>query len=173
MRASIHSSRRSWRSKRRLPSLAFWGIALCMASARSACAQAAPLNTHTAMKLDAAERRHVIDAAAASLRAHYFDGALGRKMANALLAHERDGDDNAAIDGSAFAAFISSRMMPGRAGRAAKKSASNSGKNGRPQSSSSMESRIQRGSKYRETGWANRNSGLIVAIRNSLDPCFE
>jgi hypothetical protein len=87
-----------------------WVIALCMASARSAGAQAAPLNTHTAMKLDAAERRHVIDAAAASLRAHYFDRALGRKMANALLAHERDSDDNAAIDGSAFAALLTRQM---------------------------------------------------------------
>jgi peptidase S41-like protein len=61
-------------------------------------------------KLDAAERRRVLDAAIADVGQHYFDKAVGRKIADALRAREKAGDDDAAVDGEAFAALLTKQM---------------------------------------------------------------
>jgi hypothetical protein len=66
--------------------------------------------TGAGVKLDAAERRRVIDAAATNLRMHYVDRPVGRKMADALLAQEKNGDDNAVSDGAAFADLLTRQM---------------------------------------------------------------
>ena len=67
---------------------------------------------HTAQdaSLDAVERQRVISGAIANLKQHYFDRDVAQKMADALLAHEKSGDDNAAADGEAFASLLTSQM---------------------------------------------------------------
>ncbi|MFZ0742863.1 MAG: S41 family peptidase [Terracidiphilus sp.] len=60
--------------------------------------------------LDAVERQRVISGAIANLKQHYFDRDVAQKMADALLAHEKSGDDNAAADGEAFASLLTSQM---------------------------------------------------------------
>ena len=45
-------------------------------------------------QLDAEERRRVVDHAAANLKQFYFDKDVAQKTADALLAHEKNGDDN-------------------------------------------------------------------------------
>jgi len=61
-------------------------------------------------KVDAAERRRVVDAAAAILKKHYIDRGKAQKMADGLLAHEKNGDDDAATDGAGFAALLTRQM---------------------------------------------------------------
>jgi len=60
--------------------------------------------------LDAGERHRVIGAVIANLRQHYVDPEVGRKMAEALLAHEKNGDDDTATDGEAFAGLLTRQM---------------------------------------------------------------
>jgi hypothetical protein len=61
-------------------------------------------------KLDAAERQRVIDAAIAILKKYYIERDDAQKMADALLAHEKGGDDDAVTDGAAFAALLTRQM---------------------------------------------------------------
>jgi hypothetical protein len=61
-------------------------------------------------QVDTAERQRVIETAAANLKQHYFDHAAAQEMANALLAHAKNGDDNAAPTGAAFAALLTTQM---------------------------------------------------------------
>ena len=60
--------------------------------------------------LDAAEKRRVIDGAVANLKQHYVDPYAAEKMADSLLAHEKNGDDNAARDGVTFAGLLTRQM---------------------------------------------------------------
>lgn len=60
--------------------------------------------------IDAAERHRVIEAAAKDLRAFYFDPKVAEKTADALLAQEKNGNDNAASSGGAFAALLTRQM---------------------------------------------------------------
>jgi Peptidase family S41/N-terminal domain of Peptidase_S41 in eukaryotic IRBP len=73
---------------------------------------AAAMNTPAAeaTKLDAAERHLVIDGAIANVKAHYVDPNVAQKVAEALRAHQENGDDNAAADGSAFADLLTRQM---------------------------------------------------------------
>jgi len=59
---------------------------------------------------DAAERRRVIEGAAAILRQYYFDHDIAQKTADALLAHQSHGDDDAAASGPALAALLTAQM---------------------------------------------------------------
>lgn len=61
-------------------------------------------------KLDTAERHRVIAAAGAILKKHYIERDTGQKMADALLVHEKSGDDDAVTDGAAFAALLTRQM---------------------------------------------------------------
>jgi Peptidase family S41 len=61
-------------------------------------------------KLDPAERRRVIDAVVANLRKHYIDPAVAQKTADALLAHEKNGDDDAVTDAEAFAGLLTRQI---------------------------------------------------------------
>ena len=61
-------------------------------------------------KLDAAERERVVAAAAAILRKNYIDRESGKKMADALLAHEKSGDYDGVTDGAAFANLLTRQM---------------------------------------------------------------
>jgi len=53
----------------------------------------------------------VIDAAVAILRKYYYiERDTRQKMAGGLLAHEKNGDDDAVTDGAAFAALLTRQM---------------------------------------------------------------
>ena len=60
--------------------------------------------------IDAVERQRVISGAAANLRQNYFDRDVAQRTADALLAHEKSGDDEAVTDGQAFAALLTKQM---------------------------------------------------------------
>jgi hypothetical protein len=62
------------------------------------------------VKPDAEERQRVIAAAIANLKKHYADPDAARKMSEALLAHDKSGDDNTAMDGAAFADLLTRQM---------------------------------------------------------------
>jgi Peptidase family S41/N-terminal domain of Peptidase_S41 in eukaryotic IRBP len=63
-----------------------------------------------AMKLDTAQRQLVIDGAIANVKAHYVDRDVAQKVAEALRAHQKNGDDDAATDGTAFADLLTRQM---------------------------------------------------------------
>jgi len=63
------------------------------------------------VKLDAAARQRVIQGAAANLTKYYVDPNAAKKMADALRAHEKNGDDDATTDGKAFADLLTRQMM--------------------------------------------------------------
>ncbi len=60
--------------------------------------------------LDAAERQRVLDRTIANLRQYYFDREVAQKMSDALLAHEKSGDDNAVTEGGALADLLTRQM---------------------------------------------------------------
>jgi hypothetical protein len=60
--------------------------------------------------LDVAERRRVVDGAIANLKEHYVYPDVAQKMADALLRHQKSGDDDAEMDGGTFAALLTRQM---------------------------------------------------------------
>src|SRR5271169_2901415 len=62
------------------------------------------------VSVDAAERQRVIDGAIANLTKYYIDPDVAQKMADALLAHQKHGDDDAETDGAAFADLLTGQM---------------------------------------------------------------
>jgi hypothetical protein len=62
------------------------------------------------LKLDAAHRHRVIEAAVANLKQFYFDRKVAQKMADALLAHEKSGDDRVS-EGQDFADLLTRQMQ--------------------------------------------------------------
>jgi len=78
---------------------------LLAALGAAALIQAADANAH----LDREARQRLIDAAIANLK-HYFDADVAERTADALLAHEKNGDDDAATDGAAFADLLTRQM---------------------------------------------------------------
>lgn len=61
-------------------------------------------------KLDAAERQRVVAGGIANLKQYYVYPEVAQKMADALLAHEKSGDDDAQTDGGAFANLLTRQM---------------------------------------------------------------
>jgi hypothetical protein len=62
------------------------------------------------VRLDAAQRRRVIDGAISNLTQYYVDPDVAQKMAEVLLAHEKNSGDNAVTDGEAFANLLTRQM---------------------------------------------------------------
>lgn len=60
--------------------------------------------------LNRAELERVVDGAAANLKEHYIDPVVAQKMADALVEHEKNGDDDAATDGRGFAELLTRQM---------------------------------------------------------------
>jgi len=60
--------------------------------------------------LDSAERHRVIDGAIANLKQHYVDPDVARKTADALLAHEKSGDDETATNRPALAYLLTRQI---------------------------------------------------------------
>lgn len=60
--------------------------------------------------LDKAERERVVDGTIANLKQHYAYPDVAQRMADALRAHERNGDDDAVANGEAFAALLTKQM---------------------------------------------------------------
>ncbi len=69
---------------------------------------AAPVANDTSVS--AAERQRVIAGAIQNLRQHYFDREVAQETADALLANEKNGDDDAAKDGVALADLLTRQM---------------------------------------------------------------
>ena len=68
----------------------------------------APVAKHTSF--DASERQRVVTGAVENLRQHYFNREVAQETADALLAHEKNGDDDAATDGVVFADLLTRQM---------------------------------------------------------------
>jgi Peptidase family S41/N-terminal domain of Peptidase_S41 in eukaryotic IRBP len=60
--------------------------------------------------IDGAERQRVISGVVANLEQHYFDRGVAQKTADTLVAHEKNGDDDAATDGDALANLLTRQM---------------------------------------------------------------
>ncbi|HEY6968397.1 MAG TPA: S41 family peptidase [Candidatus Angelobacter sp.] len=60
--------------------------------------------------LNAATRHPIIDAAIKILNQYYTDADVAQKMADALLAHEKNGDDDAATNGEFLADLLTRQM---------------------------------------------------------------
>jgi hypothetical protein len=56
------------------------------------------------------ERQRVFDAVIANLKEHYFDRAVAQQMAEALITHQRAGDDDAVSNDKAFAALLTTQI---------------------------------------------------------------
>lgn len=85
--------------------------ALVLLSAAIGIAQAqADSQTRPGAALDEAARHRALDAAIANIKQYYFDKAVAQKIAVALLAHAKAGDDNSATDGETFAALLTGQM---------------------------------------------------------------
>jgi hypothetical protein len=67
-------------------------------------------NASGSTSLDAAARQRVVTSAIQNLRQHYFDREVAQETADALLAHEKNGDDDAAKDGVVFAELLTRQM---------------------------------------------------------------
>ncbi len=59
---------------------------------------------------DAAERKRLVNAVIDNLKKHYVDPEVARKTADALLAHEKNGDDDKVRDGGAFADLLTKQI---------------------------------------------------------------
>jgi len=62
------------------------------------------------MKLNAAERQHVMDAVIQNLEKHYIDPDVARKTADALLAHAKHGDYGTVTNGGTFADLLTKQI---------------------------------------------------------------
>lgn len=67
-------------------------------------------STLAGAELNRAERQRVVDGAAANLKEHYIDPVVAQEMAEALVQHEKNGDDDTATDGRGFAELLSRQM---------------------------------------------------------------
>jgi hypothetical protein len=59
---------------------------------------------------DAAERKRLINAVIDNLEKHYVDPEVARKTPDALLAHDKNGDDDKATDSGAFADLLTKQL---------------------------------------------------------------
>ena len=62
------------------------------------------------VQIDAAERHRVLDRVIADLKRYYFERDIAQKTADALRMHVQRGDDNAAMEGAAFAGLMTRQM---------------------------------------------------------------
>ena len=69
-----------------------------------------PPNALTTQLQDAAQRQRLLSAVIDNLKKHYVDPDAARKTADALLTHEKNGDDDKAADGGAFADLLTKQM---------------------------------------------------------------
>jgi len=87
------------------------GSASASGPGQLAAMDATPLRPNEAKQgADAGERKRVMEAVIQNLKEHYVDRNVARKTADALLAHEKNGDDAAAADGGAFAELLTRQM---------------------------------------------------------------
>jgi hypothetical protein len=84
-----------------------FGVVLSVGALRDESAMVAVADD---AKLNGTERQQVIDGVITNLKAHYVDKDVGQKMADALLAHEKEGDDDAIAEGGAFADLLTRQM---------------------------------------------------------------
>jgi hypothetical protein len=58
----------------------------------------------------AAERKRLVNAVIDNLKKYYVDPEVARKTADALLVHEKNGDDDKMTDGGAFAGLLTKQI---------------------------------------------------------------
>ena len=68
------------------------------------------VSTLAGAELNRAELERVVDGARANLKEHYIDPVVAQKMADALVEHEKNGDDDTATDGRGFAELLTRQM---------------------------------------------------------------
>ena len=90
--------------------LAEQGAPQAGAEATTATATPNPAASGNIFPLDAAERRQVVESAASILKEHYVERENGQKMADALLEHEKNGDDDQITDGRTLAAVLTRQI---------------------------------------------------------------
>ena len=81
------------------------------AGRQSSLAVALPPATVENVKLGQAERHRVVRAAIENLNKYYVEPKIAQRMADALLSHERAGDDNAITDPEAFATLLTDQLQ--------------------------------------------------------------
>jgi hypothetical protein len=81
------------------------------ASHQSSFAVALPPVTVENVKLGQAERHRIVHAAMENLNKYYVEPITAKRMADALLSHERAGDDNAITDPEAFATLLTDQLQ--------------------------------------------------------------
>ena len=64
-----------------------------------------------APKLDATERRRVVETAIADLKQHYVSPDAAQRIADALTAHQKAGDYDAVTDGASFADLLTKQLQ--------------------------------------------------------------
>lgn len=62
------------------------------------------------LKLDPAERQRVVDGVIENLNKHYIDPDVARKTVDALLEHEKNGDDDSVTDRGALAGLLTRQI---------------------------------------------------------------
>jgi hypothetical protein len=81
------------------------------ASRQTSFAAALPHATVGNVELGQVERHRVVLAAIENLNQHYVDPKMAQRMGDALLSHERAGDDNAISDAEAFATLLTHQLQ--------------------------------------------------------------
>jgi len=76
----------------------------------SAANERSQVSNADALRLDAQERKRVIDAGAMNMREHYVDRSVGQRVADSLLAQERNGGYDGITDPAAFAELVTHQM---------------------------------------------------------------
>jgi len=69
-----------------------------------------PMPPEADATLDSATRHRIIANAVAALKKHHIDPAVAEKAADALLAHERNGDDDSLASAKEFARVLTTQM---------------------------------------------------------------
>jgi len=81
------------------------------ASRQTSFAVALPPAAVESVKLSPAERHRVVRAAIENLNKYYVEPKMATRMADALLRHERAGDDNAITDPETFATVLTDQLQ--------------------------------------------------------------
>jgi peptidase S41-like protein len=69
-----------------------------------------PQTTAVDIKLDSTARHRVILKVNENLKQYYIDPPMAKKIGDALVAHEKNGDDDATTDGNSFASLLTKQI---------------------------------------------------------------
>ena len=87
-----------------------WGIRFLVPSLFESSPDQSSGSATPSSEITSADRHTLIETVAANLKQHYYDPAVGRRLAEALLDHERKGDYNALAVGPDLAARLTTHI---------------------------------------------------------------